>query len=92
MKSIDAVKDKIVVKVIPKEEKSQGGIHIPEGAQTEPQGYGEVISVGEEVERVNRGDTLVFHVRAGQDMVFERENYKCLTYNEVYGILKDKKS
>jgi len=57
----------------------------------DPQGYGKVLSLGEEVanKRMNVGDILVFHTRAGMDMIRGKVVLKCLKYEEVYGILED---
>lgn len=92
MKTIDAIKDKVVAKVLSKEEKTKGGIVIPDSVEMEPQAFGEVISVGNEVEGIHRGDTIIFHVRGGQEIVFEEENYKCLAFNEIYGKIRETKS
>lgn len=92
MKTIIAIKDKIVAKIIKPEQVTSGGIILPENAINEPQGYGEVISVGEKVEKVHIGDIILFHKNAGQDIILERQTIKVLIDNEVYGILKERKS
>lgn len=86
---IKAVSDKIIVEFM-KREITTGGIIAPENALVDPQGYGKVISVGEEVNVIKEGDFLVFHPRAGQDMVFDSKIFKVLMYNEVYGTIEDK--
>jgi co-chaperonin GroES (HSP10) len=71
-----------------------GGIVLP-GNSADPQGYGEVISVGPEIPRykdtpeknLDPGDKVVFHIRGGMDLVMENEVLRCLKYDEVYGIL-----
>lgn len=57
----------------------------------DPQGYGKVLSLGEEVvnKRMKKDDVLVFHTRAGMDMIHGKKVLKCLKYEEVYGILDD---
>jgi len=57
----------------------------------DPQGYGRVLSLGEDLadKRVKDGDILVFHTRAGMDMVHGKKVLKCLKYEEVYGVLDD---
>lgn len=71
-----------------KETETSGGLVIPNVAQ-EPQGFGEVLSVGELIDNINAGDVLVFHVRAGMDLIMDETILKCLKYEEVYGILDD---
>ncbi len=88
---INAVFDKIVVEYLRKTKSSQG-IFIPESAQ-DPQGYGRVLSIGDQVEAVNTkmkvGDILIFHTRAGMDLIHEKTVLKCIKYEEIYGILDD---
>ena len=92
MKTIDAIKDKLIVRVFSKEEKRESGVVIPGDFNQEPHSFGEVISVGDEVHSISRGDVIVFHTRAGQEVILDDENYKCLTFNEVYGRLRETKS
>ena len=85
----------IIVKLL-RREKTAGGIVLP-GNSADPQAYGEVISVGPNVPRytdtpeknIEEGNKIVFHIRAGMDMVMEHEILRCLKYDEVYGILTD---
>lgn len=56
----------------------------------DPQGYGKVLSTGENVpDTVKKGDVLVFHTRAGMDLIQKKIVLKCLKYDEIYGILED---
>lgn len=88
---IQAVNDKVIVKILQPENKTEGGLIIPDNVERLPQHYGQVISVGEEVTTIKEGDIIVFHAKAGQIMVFENLNYKALMYNEIYGVLENKK-
>ena len=86
---IKAVSDKIIVEFL-KREITKGGIIVPERAIIDPQAYGKVLSVGEEVKGIKEGDFLVFHPQAGMDMLFDKKIYKVLKYEELYGIIEDK--
>ena len=89
---IQAVADKIIVKLM-RVSKTQGGLLLPETA-SDPQGYGEVMTVGEFVTEntdIKEGDFLVFHPRAGMDMLMDSYVLKVLKYEELYGILTDDK-
>jgi len=88
MKTVKAVKDKVVVEVLKSEEKTEGGIIVPATAEKDPQGYGRVISVGEEVTTIKEGDIVLFAKFGGQDILIDRQVMKVLMYNEVYGILE----
>lgn len=91
MKKIEAIKDKIVVELIKDiEEKTDGGIIIPETSKKEPQSYGTVVSIGSDVKGVTEGDTISFHQRAGQDIILNNKLMKVLTDAEVYGIIRER--
>lgn len=85
---IQAVGDKIIVEVL-KITKTDSGLIIPDTVQP-PQGYGRVLSAGEQVENIKEGDILMFHIMAGMDIVAEKKVLKCLKYEELYGVLDDK--
>ena len=56
----------------------------------DPQGYGKVLSMGENVpDTLKEGDILVFHTRAGMDLIQQKTVLKCLKYDEIYGVLND---
>ncbi len=83
----------VIVKLL-RREKTLGGIVLP-GNSADPQGYGEIISVGPEAptykdtpeRNLKVGDKIVFHIQAGMDMVMEQEILRCMKYNEIYGII-----
>ncbi len=86
---IDAKKDKVVTEVLIKS-RTSGGLILPEVA-TEPQGYGRVISVGEEVTSFADGDIIVHHSNGGMVVVLESRMLRVLKEEEVYGVLTDEK-
>lgn len=85
---IDAIDDKIIVEYL-RVNTTEGGLIVPEGTH-EPQGYGKVLSVGNNVKGIKKGVILVFHTRGGMDMILKNKVHKCIKYDEVYGILTDK--
>lgn len=84
---IKAIGDKIIVELM-RRVATKGGIIIPDSVG-EPQGYGIVISLGEDVEGIQLKDVLVFHPRAGMDMLLDKRIFKCLKRDEAYGILDE---
>jgi co-chaperonin GroES (HSP10) len=85
---IKAVDDKIVVEVM-KPGTTKGGLVIPT-TTVEPQSYGKVMSVGENVGHgIKMGYILVFHAKAGMDMVMSNKIMKVLKYGEVWGVLQE---
>lgn len=89
MKTVKAVNDKVVVELLQEDDKTTGGIIIPETAEKEPQGYGRVLSVGEDIKTIKKGDILLFAKHGGQAMMIERRILKVLAYGELYGILEE---
>ena len=89
-KFVQGVDDKVIAKIKEQSNTTEGGIIIPETAENEPQLYCDVISVGENVgAEINPGDTILVHRNGGMDIIFKREIYKVLKYDEIYGVLKD---
>lgn len=83
------VKDKIVVLLMKEEEKTKGGLIVPESAQQslKPQKYGTVVTFGPEVEGIEMGDVLMFHGHAGMDIVLDEGVGKVLKFDEVYAVV-----
>ncbi len=90
MKEIQAINNHIVAQEISSEEMvTEGSIIIPSNVKMEPQKYGKVVSVGEQVTNVNVDDIVVFHQSGGQTILLNKVVYRVLKNDEVYGILKD---
>jgi|GEM_PF-1402651 len=89
MKFVKAVKDKIVVEKIMQDTVTEGGIIIPVSVDKDPQSFGKVISVGEEITTIQPGDIVVFHKNFGMDIMIDRRIMRVLVYNEIFGILED---
>ena len=89
MKKIQAINDMIIVEeLIKQEETTDSGIIMPSTVKMEPQKYGKVLSVGEEVKNVKVGDVIVFHQAGGQALYMEGVIQRVLKNNEVYGIIR----
>jgi len=89
MKTVEAICDKIVVKVVFQQEVRKSGIVIPETIKSEPQNRGLVVSIGQDVKYIKVGDTVFYHPRGGQDFIVDDVIYKVLGEAEIYGILKE---
>jgi co-chaperonin GroES (HSP10) len=89
MKKVEAICDKVVVRVVFKTNVRESGIVIPETAKTEPQNQGIVESIGADVKYIKVGDTIFYHPRGGQDFIVDDVIYKVLGEAEIYGILKE---
>lgn len=87
---IKAIDNKIIVSEM-KRQQTKGGIVIPSTA-TDPQAYGKIESIGEEVnsKSLKVGDVIVYHKMGGQAISMGTKILCCVPYPEIYGVLTDK--
>jgi len=88
--------ERIIVKAIPQEEMTKGGIFIPETAKEKPQ-QGEVIAVGKGKMlengqiiplEVKAGDRVLYGKYSGTEVKLEGEEYLIVKESEILAILK----
>ena len=84
------INDRVVVKPAPAEEKTAGGIIIPDTAKEKPQ-RGEVVAVGPgkdgEKMTVKKGDTVLYGKYAGQELNYEGSDYLIMREDDILIIL-----
>lgn len=94
--TIKPLADKIVIEVIEDNEKSQGGIFIPDSAKEKPQ-KGSVIAVGsgktldngqKEPMEVKVGDKVLYAKYSGTDVKMDGKEYKILSVKDVLAIIE----
>ena len=94
--SIQPLGDRVLVKRLEAEEKTKGGIVLPDTAKEKPQ-KGEVISVGKgkvlengkvEPLEVKKGDNILFGKYAGNEITYKDEEYLILREEDILAILK----
>lgn len=87
--------DRVVVKVLEQEERTKGGIVLPDTAKEKPQ-QGEVIAVGpgawEEGKRrpleVKEGDRIIFSRYAGTEVKIEGEEFLLLSERDILAVVE----
>jgi chaperonin GroES len=88
--------DRILVKRIQEEEKTKGGIIIPDTAKEKPQ-EGRVVAVGKGkvtedgkllVPDVKAGDRILFGKYAGSEIKLEGEEHLILREDDILGVLE----
>ncbi len=88
--------DKIIIKRLEEEEKSVGGIIIPDTAKEKPQ-QGKVIAVGTGIVlkdgktvplQVKPGDRVIFSKYGGTEVKFLDEDYLVMREDDILGILE----
>lgn len=84
------INDRVVVKAAEAEEKTTGGIIIPDTAKEKPQ-RGTVIAVGpgkkDHAMTVKKGDTVLYGKYAGQEISFEGQDYLIMREDDILVIL-----
>ena len=84
------INDRVVVKPSPAEEKTAGGIIIPDTAKEKPQ-KGEIVAVGPgkdgNLMTVSVGDIVLYGKYAGQELQHDGETYLIMREDDVLVIL-----
>ena len=84
------INDRVVVKPAPAEEKTKGGIIIPDTAKEKPQ-RGEVVAVGPGKEgnlmTVQVGDIVLYGKYAGQEFNYNGEEYLIMREDDILVVL-----
>jgi chaperonin GroES len=92
--------DRVLVKRVKEEEKTRGGIIIPDTAQEKPQ-EGEIVAVGpgtrdEDGERialdVKVGDRILFGKWSGTEVKLDGEELLIMKESDIMGVLETKKA
>ena len=85
----------VVIKRLPADEQTAGGIVLPEGAQEKPR-QGRVLSVGDgqllpdgsrAPHQVSEGDRVLFGSYAGAEVVVDNDELLILSENEILAIV-----
>lgn len=94
-KEIKPLGDRILVKILEREEEKVGGIIVPDTAKEKPQ-QGEVVAVGTgKLDKsgkrspltVKKGDKVLFGKYAGDEWKMGGEDYLFLTEDEILAII-----
>ena len=92
--------DRVLVKRVKEEEKTKGGIIIPDTAQEKPQ-EGEVVAVGpgardEDGERIEMdvevGDRILFGKWSGTEVKVDGEDLLIMKESDIMGVIETKKA
>ena len=88
--------DRVIVKRVEEEDKTSGGIIIPDAAKEKPQ-QGKVIAVGKgkilengkiSALAVKKGDKILFGKYAGTDIKIEGEEHLIMREDDILAIIK----
>ena len=88
--NIKPLADRVLIKPAPAEEKTAGGIIIPDTAKEKPL-QGEVLAVGngtkDEEMVLKAGDTVLYGKFAGTDVELDGEKYLIMRQSDVLAVL-----
>ena len=88
--NITPLHDRVIVKPAPAEERTAGGIIIPDTAKEKPQ-RGSVVAAGpgkkDEPMTVKTGDTILYGKYAGTEVSFEGEDYLIMRESDILAII-----
>jgi chaperonin GroES len=80
--------DKILIKRPEEFSETGGGIIIPETSREKAMN-GEIVSIGQDVKQVKKGQTIMFAKYAGTDVTFDDKNqYLIIAEKDVLGVMK----
>ena len=86
------INDRVVVKPYPAEEKTKGGIIIPDTAKEKPQ-KGEIVAVGPgkdgNLMTVRAGDIVLYGKYAGQELSYKGTDYLIMREDDILVVLED---
>ena len=97
--AIQPLGDRILVKSLQQEEKTPGGIILPDTAQEKPQ-EGKVVATGKgrtmedgsvRPLEVKVGDTVLFAKYSGTEVTHEEKEFLILREDDILAVLKEKK-
>jgi chaperonin GroES len=94
---VKPLQDRVLIKRIEEEEKTKGGIIIPDAAKEKPQegivvavGDGKVLENGQRVApQVKAGDKILFGKYSGTEIKVDGEEHLILREDDILGIVTD---
>ncbi|MBA2124558.1 co-chaperone GroES [bacterium Unc6] len=94
--NLKPLRDKVIIKVLESEDKSKGGIFLPDTAKEKPQegkviavGSGKVLSDGKVVALdVRPGNKILFGKYSGSEVKIDNEEYLIMDADDILAVLK----
>ncbi len=95
MAKIEPIGDKVLVKRLEAEDKTPGGIILPDTAKEKPKegkvialGTGKILDDGTKAEfQVKVGDRIIFTSYAGSEVEIDREEYILMTEDDILAVI-----
>ena len=94
--NIQPYEDRLFLRPLEAEEKTKGGIILPDTAKEKPQ-MGEVVAVGEgtvlesgsvKTIKIKVGDTVLYGKYSGTEVAYDGEEYLVVKEEDIVGVIK----
>lgn len=79
--------DRVIIKRLPEEEKTAGGIIIPDAAKEKPMS-GEVVAAGPECKMIEAGQAVLFAKYAGTEFNAEGEDVLIMREDDILAVVE----
>ncbi len=94
--SVKPLEDRVLIKPLERETKTESGIYLPESAKEKPMqgkivaiGPGRLLDSGERVKpSVKKGDTVVFGKYAGTEIEIKNVTHMIMRESELLGVIE----
>jgi chaperonin GroES len=81
------LKERVFVSYSEEQERTSGGLYIPDAAKEKPQ-RGRIEAIGGEVKGVKVGDEVLFDKYSGSKISFDGTDYLILKEEDILGVLE----
>lgn len=81
------LKDRVFVSYAEEEERTKGGLYVPDTAKEKPQ-KGKVEAVGSEVKEVKVGDAVLFDKYSGSKVKIDEKEHLIIKEEDILGIIE----
>lgn len=92
--NLKPIGERVVIKKLEAEKKTESGIVLPESAQEKPQ-YAEVVAISSDIKNddekkdsLKEGDKVIYSQYAGTDVEIEGNDYVVLAYKDVLAVVE----
>lgn len=92
--NLKPIGERVVIKKLEAEKKTQSGIVLPESAQEKPQ-YAEVVAISSDIlndndkkDSLKEGDKVIYSQYAGTDVKIDGEDYVVLAYKDILAVVE----
>lgn len=79
--------NRVLVERVEETQTTASGIIIPDNAKEKPS-QGNIVAVGNDVEGISVGDTVVFGKYSGNEITLEGKEYLIMDADDIFGIIK----